>query len=73
MLQRVSEGKKTWSSDTVADARLYATLAFRYSTDEKHLLRPILNFALRGKLCPPGVKLSPGGEILCSPLLSSKQ
>jgi hypothetical protein len=23
--------------------------------------------------CPPGVKLSPGGEILCSPLHSSKQ
>jgi hypothetical protein len=34
--------------------------------------RPILNFAPRGKLCPPGVKLSPGGEIHCSPLHFSK-
>jgi hypothetical protein len=44
-------------------------------------LRPILNFAPRGKLwppgvklsprgefCPPGVKLSPGVEIICSSL-----
>jgi hypothetical protein len=43
------------------------------------LQRPILNFTPRGKLwhqgrsCPPGVKLSPGGEIHCSPLHSSKQ
>jgi hypothetical protein len=41
--------------------------------------RPILNFTPRGKfdhrgkLCPLGVKLSPGGEILCLPLHSSKQ
>jgi hypothetical protein len=50
--------------------------------------RPILNFAPRGKLetltpgaklyprgefCPLGLKLSPGDEILCSPLHSSKQ
>jgi hypothetical protein len=40
--------------------------------------RAILNFALwgeldpRGEFCPLGVKLSPGGEILCSPLHSSK-
>jgi hypothetical protein len=27
----------------------------------------------QGELCPLGVKLSPGGEILCSPLHSSKQ
>jgi hypothetical protein len=37
------------------------------------------NFAPRGKVVPQGgiftlrVKLSPGGEILCSPLHSSKQ
>jgi hypothetical protein len=35
--------------------------------------RSILNFTPRDKLWPPGVKLSPGGEILCSPLHSSKQ
>jgi alpha-D-ribose 1-methylphosphonate 5-triphosphate synthase subunit PhnL len=35
------------------------------------LQRPILNFAPRGKLTP-GLKLSPGGEILCSPLHSYK-
>jgi hypothetical protein len=41
--------------------------------------RPILNFAPRGNFdpqgqsCPLGVKLSPGGEILCLPLHSSKQ
>jgi hypothetical protein len=27
----------------------------------------------RGEFCPLGVKLSPGGEILCSPLHSSIQ
>jgi hypothetical protein len=27
----------------------------------------------RGEFCPLGVKLSSGGEILCSPLHSSKQ
>jgi hypothetical protein len=43
------------------------------------LLRPILNLAPRDKLwpqgrsCPLGVKLSPGGEILCSTLHSSQQ
>jgi hypothetical protein len=31
------------------------------------------NFAPRGEFCPLEVKLSPGGEILCSPLLSSEQ
>jgi hypothetical protein len=36
-------------------------------------LRPILNFDPRGKLWHPGAKLSPGGEILCLPLHSSKQ
>jgi hypothetical protein len=42
-------------------------------------LRPIHNFAHRSKLwpqgpsCPQGWILSPGGEILCSPLHSSKQ
>jgi hypothetical protein len=48
--------------------------------------RPILNFALRGKLwplgtklshrgeiCPLGVKLSPGGKLLCSPHHSSTE
>jgi hypothetical protein len=45
---------------------------------------PILNFTPRGKLwpqgqsCPPGLNfvpwgLSPGGQIICSPLHSSKQ
>jgi hypothetical protein len=41
--------------------------------------RPFLNFPPRGKLwprgefCPLGMKLSPGDEIICSPLHSSKQ
>jgi hypothetical protein len=40
---------------------------------------PILNFALGANFdpqlrsCPPEVKLSPVGEILCLPLHSSKQ
>jgi hypothetical protein len=36
-------------------------------------LDPRGEFVPRGKICPLGVKLSPGGEILCSPLHSSKQ
>jgi hypothetical protein len=31
------------------------------------------NFDPQGRSCPPEVSLSPGGEILCSPLHSSKQ
>jgi hypothetical protein len=43
------------------------------------LIGPFLTFPLgasfepQGQNCPPGVKLSPGGEIHCSPLHSSKQ
>jgi hypothetical protein len=31
------------------------------------------NFTPRGEFAPPGVKISPGGEILCLPLHSSQQ
>jgi hypothetical protein len=31
------------------------------------------NFNPQGWICPLGVKLPPGGDILCSPLHSSKQ
>jgi hypothetical protein len=34
-------------------------------------LTPGANLSPRGEFCPQGVKLSPGGEILCSPLHSS--
>jgi hypothetical protein len=66
-----------------ADVAYICTYLCRY---ECAALRPILNFAprgkiwppgvklsLRGEFCPLGVKLSLGGEILCLPLHSSAQ
>jgi hypothetical protein len=55
-------------------------IATRYQSRGPFLTSPLgANFdpqgrsCPQGRICPLGVKLSPGGEILCSPLHSSKR
>jgi hypothetical protein len=61
----------TWESKF--NRSVYACWGLFLTSPLGKTLTPRAEVIPQGWICPLGVKLSPGGEILCSPLYSSRQ